>query len=83
MSDEFQDDEFDPSDLMSEKTIAAIKRSMQEANMGHTYTMLFDKREGHEWDVQCNPCGRIGNMLEKPFPHKFDCVMRKYSEVKE
>jgi len=84
MSKKFQNDEFEPSDWeMSEEDIAKIKRSIQEANMGLTYTMLFDEREGHEWDMQCNPCGRIGSMMEKPFPHKFDCPMRKYSGVKD
>ena len=67
----------------SPEELKKIKRSMQEANMGLTYEMLFDKREGHEWDVKCNPCGRVGSMMEKPFPHKLVCPMRKYSEEKD
>jgi hypothetical protein len=73
----------EPSDWEpSEETIAKIKQSMQDANDGFTYTMLADE-DGLEkdedgslsWRVQCNKCGRIGNMMEKPFPHKFDCEM--------
>lgn len=67
----------------SPEEIAKIKRSMQDANEGLTYEMLFDKREGHEWDVKCNPCGRVGSMMEKPFPHKIGCRMRRLSEEKD
>jgi hypothetical protein len=75
----------EPSDWEpSEEEIAKIKQGMQEANMGLTYTMLNDE-DGLEkdengdltWRVECNKCGRIGSMMEKPFPHKFDCPMRK------
>jgi hypothetical protein len=72
-------DDWEPSP----EQIAKIKRAMQEANDGLTYTMLFDEREGHKWDMKCNPCGRVGNLMEKPFPHKLNCPMRRLSEVKD
>jgi len=59
--------------------IASIKRSIQDANDGMTYEMLFDKSEGHKWDVKCNQCGRVGSMMERPFPHKLNCRMRRLS----
>lgn len=69
---------------MSEEDIAKIKQSMQDANDGFTYTMLNDDEGiekdadgGFTWRVQCNKCDRIGSMMDKPFPHKYDCEMLK------
>jgi len=67
------DDGFDEFEL-SDEDIASIKRSIQDANDGFTYEMLFDDNESLA--CKCNKCGRIGNMLEKPFPHRFDCLMK-------
>jgi hypothetical protein len=76
-------DGYDCDFELTPEEVKRIKRAMQEANDGLTYEMLFDKREGHQWDVKCNPCGRVGNMMEKPFPHKLDCPMRRLSEEKD
>ena len=76
----FDNDEFD----LSPETIAELERSIQDCNDGFTYTMLNDEnglekdKDGNlTWRVQCNKCNRIGNMMEKPFPHRFDCEMLK------
>ena len=73
-------DDWEPT----EEEIAEIERSIQDCNDGFTYTMINDD-DGLEkdedgnltWRVRCDKCGRIGNMMEKPFPHKFDCEMKK------
>lgn len=62
-------DEWEPS----AEEIAQIKRAMQDANDGFTYRML---NPGVDWSCECNKCGRVGDLLEKPFPHKLDCEMR-------
>lgn len=64
------DDEFD-FDIDE----AEIKRSIQDCNDGFTYTMLFG--DDHErWDMKCNKCGRVGSLMERPFPHKLNCPMK-------
>jgi hypothetical protein len=56
---------------------------MQDSNDGLTYEMVRDK-DGHlTWDLKCGKCGRVGNFHERPFPHKYDCPMRRYDETKD
>ena len=72
--EDFDDEDFDDFEF-SPEDIAEIKRAKQDAAMGFTYEMLFGP-DRKPFDVRCNKCKREGNMLEKPFPHRFDCPMR-------
>lgn len=65
---DLDDDEFSPEDL------AKIKRGIQEANMGLTYSMV---REEGSFVFKCNKCGRKAEIGDEPFPHKFDCPMKR------
>jgi hypothetical protein len=58
---------------LSPEDIASLKRSMQDANDGLTYTLI----PGSEMKFRCNPCGREANIDEIPFPHKLNCPMKK------
>jgi hypothetical protein len=68
--DEWGDDELTPDE------IADIKRAEQDANMGFTYEMTHD--EDGNIAFKCNQCGRVGEIRERPFPHKLNCPMRDY-----
>ncbi len=74
-----RDDDFD----LSPEEIASLRRSMQEANDGLTYEMMRDEEGNLTWDLKCGKCGRVGGFRERPFPHKLNCVMRRYDEVKD
>jgi hypothetical protein len=65
-------DEFVWGPQPSEEEIASIKRALQDAQDGFTYEVLDGGK------TRCNKCGRVGKFLERPFPHKLECPMRKY-----
>ena len=66
--DSFPDLELTPED------IAELKRRQQDANMGFTYGYVeIDGKFG----FRCNKCGRVAGGYEKPFPHKFNCPMKR------
>jgi hypothetical protein len=73
MAEEYEDDEF-WDDELSPEDIADLKRSLQDANMGFTFTTVTMENGG--WGFKCNKCKRIAEIRERPFPHKFDCPMR-------
>ena len=58
---------------LSPKDIATIKRAVQDANDGLTYTLIT----GSSLRFRCNPCGREADIDERPFPHKLNCPMKK------
>lgn len=62
---------------MTPELEARLKRSIQDCNDGLTYTMLTGE-DGHlTMEIQCNPCGRVGTLGERPFPHKLNCPMKR------
>lgn len=72
------DEDFDFDEEFTPEQIADIKRSIQDANEGFTYEMI----PGEHWEFKCNKCGRQANFHEKPFPHKFNCPMkRRYPDL--
>ncbi len=52
---------------------AALKRSIQDANDGFTYT---GGRDEDGLFMKCNKCGRKAPVFERPFPHKYECPMK-------
>lgn len=72
---EFDDDD-DDFELTPELE-AQFHRSMQDINDGLFYTMLVDEEFKATREMQCNKCKRIGGWLERPFPHKFECPLRR------
>jgi hypothetical protein len=75
MSEDFEDGDWEEDFELSPEDIASIKRGIQEANDGLTYTML--KTEDGSFAFKCNKCGRSAELHERPFPHKLNCPMRK------
>lgn len=73
--EDFEDEDWDDDFELSPEDIAKIKRGIQEANMGLTYTMV--KSEDGDFTFKCNKCGRVAAIHERPFPHKLNCPMRK------
>jgi hypothetical protein len=63
------DDEFTPEE------IAEIKRGNQDALMGFAYEVV-DGEDG-DFAFKCGKCGRVANIHETPFPHKFGCPMKR------
>lgn len=81
MAEDFEDDDLDWGEdgegwNPSEEEIAAIERAMQDMRDGFGYEWLTDE-EG-DMVFKCLKCGRKADLHERPFPHKFDCPMRKY-----
>lgn len=71
------DDEFDDEDYeLSPDELADIKRSVQDIDAGYFYTSSRCEEDG-TWIIECNKCKRKAPMLERPFPHKLYCPMRK------
>lgn len=75
-----EDDEFDEDELSPEE-IAEIRRDMQDANMGFVYEMV-DGEDG-SFAFKCGKCKRVASIHERPFPHRFDCPMKKSDEIDE
>lgn len=75
MAEDFDDymDEVGSDLLDNDKLDADLKRSLQDANDGYTYTM---GRDEDGLFMQCNKCGRKAPIMERPFPHKYACPMR-------
>jgi hypothetical protein len=71
------DDTFDEDELSPEE-IAEIKRGMQDAMMGFAYEMI-DGEDG-SFAFKCGKCSRVASIHERPFPHKFDCPMKRDAE---
>jgi hypothetical protein len=75
MPEDFEDEEFDPSDWEpTPEEIASIERAIQDMNDGFGYEMLTDQ-EG--FTFKCLKCGRVAELRQRPFPHKYDCPMRE------
>jgi hypothetical protein len=56
---------------------AELKARMDECDAGYFYTMLEDE-EGHlTFNFECNKCKKVAHLRERPFPHKWNCPMRK------
>lgn len=72
--EDFDDEEFDDADL-TEDEIAEIKRAEQDINMGFTFTSFHD--ENGKWCLKCDKCQRTAEVGERPFPHKYDCPMKR------
>jgi hypothetical protein len=71
--DEFEDLDFD----LTLQQMAELECSIQDCNDGFYFTNVEDE-EGHlTRELECNKCKRIGKMLERPFPHRFDCPMKR------
>jgi hypothetical protein len=84
-NEEFDDDEWeddlvndlngdDLDDEFTDEEIAEIKRAEQDANMGFTYTHTYIDGKSA---LKCNKCGRTAELGDRPFPHRFDCPMRR------
>ena len=63
MCDEFEYE--DEEDLKRQ-----IKEAQQSVNDGFFYTFI-------DGELKCNKCGRFGILRERPFPHRYDCPMKK------
>jgi hypothetical protein len=84
MAEDFDDymDERDPDDDFSdldfdeftEEEIAEIRRAEQDANMGFTYEHTYVDGKSC---LKCNKCGRTAEIYDRPFPHRFDCPMKR------
>jgi predicted metal-binding protein len=71
----FEDgDDFDLDDEFTEEEIAEIRRAEQDANMGFTYTHTYVDGKSC---LKCNKCGRTAEFGDRPFPHRFDCPMKR------
>lgn len=70
--DEFMDEEYEGFDF-DDFDEAELKRRMQDANDGFTFTMTM--LDG-EHAFKCNKCGRTAPLHERPFPHKLNCPMK-------
>jgi hypothetical protein len=55
---------------------AELRARMQEADEGFYYTSLVDEKGQSLHKFECNKCKRIGDILERPFPHRYDCPMK-------
>ena len=56
---------------------AELLRAEQDMNDGFYYTSLMENGKLSH-DIKCNKCGRVGKLLERPFPHKLGCPMARY-----
>lgn len=68
--------EFD-DELTDEELAAVLKHAMQEMNAGFYYSNLVDENGKWTGELQCNKCKRVAQFGESPFPHKYECPMRK------
>jgi hypothetical protein len=68
--------EFDDDFEITPEFEAELVASMQEMDSGFFYTMLEDEEGKLTKELRCNKCNRVGKLLEKPFPHRYDCEMR-------
>jgi len=76
MPDDF--DEIDDYNFeLTPEIEAELDRAIQDMNDGFSYLMLEGKDGKLGNEIKCNKCGRVGKLLEKPFPHKFNCPMRR------
>ena len=82
--DDYMDEQYfedgDPSDLddedfeFTEEEIAEIRRAEQDANMGFTFTHTYVDGKSV---LKCDKCGRTAEFGERPFPHKYNCPMKR------
>ena len=77
MDEQYDDDEDGDDDLdyeFTEEEIAEIRRAEQDANMGFTYEHTYVDGKSC---LKCNKCKRTAEIYERPFPHRFDCPMKR------
>ena len=73
-ANDFDDDLDDDFDEFTPEEIAEIKRAEQDANMGFTFEHVYIAGKSC---LKCNKCKRTAEIYERPFPHRFDCPMKR------
>ena len=77
-------DDMDEGDgwFPTEQELADIKRADQDIWDGFSYTTLSEEsgRPG-SWRLRCDKCGRIGDIMDRPFPHRYGCPVRELDAV--
>jgi hypothetical protein len=58
---------------LSEEEKRSIEESLTDLDQGFFYTSV----EGAPLTMKCNKCGRVGELLDRPFPHRIDCELKK------
>jgi hypothetical protein len=67
----------DPDWEPSPEEIREIEAAMQDMDEGFGYEMLRDENDELTWTFKCLKCGRTAELHERPFPHRYDCEMRR------